>query len=648
MDEFKCSVCSNEGPFSKRQLKLAAERKTVRCTVCIDNKRTVDVPDATTMATTKSKNVKPDAAAAIDPPNAGENREKQSPAVAATSSNLTPPSPTSAPAARCLPDANDDPSVASSSNEAAGFSPMADAEEDDDEDDVGTTSLNALKHQIMGRRLRTMSDPEEDSEGDDDVETNVDLRKELACAICHDLLHQPVSLSCGHSFCHECVHWWMTHSRASSSSATTTSCPTCRASLPQVKKLGINTALRACVNKLFGAELKERRQLERERKRKATCGEQSGVHDRGYEELDRKSTRISLEGGTTKLSLQRSIRLDAEDQRMQLALALCGGGFNLTSFELVKRDNHEWSVQVVLALLTMEEDEVEDGGFPWMIGEDDDNDALVAKHVQHSFIEARARRSGSTTLNPLARRALKDGEVTFVLTKASLHKVEGLVFRDEKTGVELELLMPALGWNGIQEPKVGAAFANDKRHTTMSTMQSESDDEEQEGDYYDDEDDGFIVDEEDEEEEDDDDPCCMCRKGGDLMICDGGDLNEIEGCGRSFHVECVEREEVPPGDWVCEVCAMEHGMEGVGVKGHEFPDLGPDTEAAAAAVADKDGSGGTKKRVLDEEDSDEEAAPAHKKHKANDDNDNSKIDVKPPEPKKRMVILDDSSDDDDE
>jgi hypothetical protein len=62
------------------------------------------------------------------------------------------------------------------------------------------------------------------------------------------------------------------------------------------------------------------------------------------------------------------------------------------------------------------------------------------------------------------------------------------------------------------------------------------------------------------------------------MICDGGD--HLAGCGRSFHVACVDREEVPDGDWVCKRCANAFELD-VGVEGYEFPAEGQDGGARA-------------------------------------------------------------------
>ena len=50
---------------------------------------------------------------------------------------------------------------------------------------------------------------------------------------------------------------------------------------------------------------------------------------------------------------------------------------------------------------------------------------------------------------------------------------------------------------------------------------------------------------EDSGTENDDDECEICHKQGDLLICDGG--GKGGGCNKVFHVECINRDEIPPG-----------------------------------------------------------------------------------------------------
>jgi len=52
------------------------------------------------------------------------------------------------------------------------------------------------------------------------------LEDELSCPVCTDLFREPVLLSCGHSFCRQCIndHWTSSRSRT---------CPVCRQLSPQ-------------------------------------------------------------------------------------------------------------------------------------------------------------------------------------------------------------------------------------------------------------------------------------------------------------------------------------------------------------------------------------------------------------------------------
>ena len=56
---------------------------------------------------------------------------------------------------------------------------------------------------------------------------------------------------------------------------------------------------------------------------------------------------------------------------------------------------------------------------------------------------------------------------------------------------------------------------------------------------------GTQSDEEEESDEDDEGECQVCEKGGDLIVCDGGD--NVGGCGHMYHVHCVGRDMIPPG-----------------------------------------------------------------------------------------------------
>jgi len=262
-------------------------------------------------------------------------------------------------------------------------------------------SLDALKHQVMGRKLRTHDDHHSDEDDDDgkpaaqdfytcgNIKVSPALRSELQCAICHDVLLQPVSLLCGHSFCHECLDWWWqstqnNNNNNGNNSNNNTSCPTCRRAIliENTSKLGVNTALRACVQALLGNELQARIETLRQARKQATKGEHGGAHDAGYEVLVRADAEGWMKAGSSSSAgaaaggagggwlFRRSIVLDAEDQRMQLALGIwCDAASTAIHYS-----HSEQTLRVSLCLLTMEEDEVTDGGFPRVVHEDDEDD----------------------------------------------------------------------------------------------------------------------------------------------------------------------------------------------------------------------------------------------------------------------------------
>jgi RecJ-like exonuclease len=114
------------------------------------------------------------------------------------------------------------------------------------------------------------------------------------------------------------------------------------------------------------------------------------------------------------------------------------------------------------------------------------------------------------------------------------------------------------------------------------------------------EDDGFVVMEADEEEDyendyesedetnDEEGVCCLCQDGGYLIVCDGGD--NLEGCGRNFHLRCINRNAVPPGDWVCQTCASSF-KPNVGIEGHEFPIEGEEDGGDVTVEEEKEADG---------------------------------------------------------
>jgi hypothetical protein len=530
----------------------------------------------------------------------------------------------------------------------------------DEEADGMDISLNAIKRRVLGRDIETEYHHESPSNAVVDgspaniknlvqrsntmpLQGSSSLKAELSCAICYEVFYQPISLNCGHSFCRECLKWWLAHSHHHRASrphppppqqqqqheavvSQHEKCPTCRRGLLLLtcdddgggggaSSLGVNTALRACVATLFPAELEARVQAEVAAKKKATAGENGGAHSGGYvllTDLEESGwITVRRDAGAARFSLlsaRRSIVLDEEDQRMQLALSL-------------RREPHvssEGVVQVELCLLTMEEDEADDGGgFPLVVREEEDDEHFICLEERLlSCIEAKARIGGNfgakPTFVPIARRGgglgqqeeEEEGVVQFRIDVGgtpALEKAVAFCFRHEETGAELEIKLPA-GERPIDVDGSTSRETDNRRTTEAIKAGSENNEVEyvHSKDHVSNldefEDDGFVVMEEDEEEDyennyeseeethDEEDVCCLCQDGGDLIVCDGGD--NLEGCGRNFHVRCIKRKAVPPGDWVCQTCANSFEFN-VGIEGHEFAIEGEEDGGGAAVEEEK-------------------------------------------------------------
>ena len=549
-----CSVCGNNGPFSVRQLKRKG--KQARCSQCIqdnigsppekvpeESERKADTSIMVVASNNKRKR--------IYFSDGGSVSRESSP----------------------------------SSSSSSTSSPSSSMEQ------VMDVSLNDIKRNVLGRLLQTNDRPDHESTTNNDDEliddANIEnLRKDLTCAICHEIFHSPVSLCCGHSFCHDCVHWWLQRSN---------SCPTCRSKLTATKEasIGINTALRACVTTLFQEEVRQREQADFRAKQKAISGEHGGAHSKGYESIE------ALEDALWKnvqnrfnLSARRSIVMDANDQRMQLAMAIHGD----EPIEFVQaRNGKNGELHVTLCLLTMEEDEASDvDGFPLIVKEDDSALIVTEDRFQYSFVEATARIGGTVPMSnvPISRIGMRQGLVHFHidLGTPALQNAVSIYFRDEETGVELEVRVPPPRSSSGIDPNRDTELSQ-LEEGNLSGMLSDNEDlimnRSVDLDKF--EDDGFVVNSSDEEDFEDDsdssgiglsddntgnddeqhieDVCVICMDGGELMVCDGGD--KLPGCGKSFHIECVGRDVVPPGDWVCEKCANAGGIN-VGIEGFEF------------------------------------------------------------------------------
>jgi hypothetical protein len=532
---------------------------------------------------------------------------------------------------------------------AGKWSPMQSEEDRSDDDnnddndsdnDNNEVSLEAIKKKTLGRKVKSIYDVDSpaaaanmnnDDNNDQskmimDVTSFTDgktaanhLRQDLTCPICHDRLYNPASLLCGHSFCQTCLVWWLNELGIQTDDANdseeedceeannTGTCPTCRHALPPRQKgmplFRVNTALKACLDTLYGVEMNQRRMAEVERKHKAIKGEGGGLHQRGTEEIvtlteegeadvrnrnemtDEANGWVylnSAESGyvgnyATKISIRRNVVMDDCDQRYQLSMGMTKCVYSRTATSRV--------IDVELCLIAMEEDEVESGGFPAIIMEGSDDEALICAGNDrvHTCIQSSAilipalektekAAFGAALINeteklkevPLSRGMIgRDGNVRFRIdVKKILDNAKGedgtqqmelvkLRFSHLDTSVVLELRLPKDDMNGdTAECNIdfGVAESNAKNDASRFLLDDKDDEEEEQmpNEY---EDDGFVVNDSDEESdegaESDNDECGICHNGGDLLVCDGGDHGG--GCGKSYHVECINRDTVPEG-----------------------------------------------------------------------------------------------------
>lgn len=225
------------------------------------------------------------------------------------------------------------------------------------------------------------------------------LRNDFTCLICHEIVYPPVGLMCGHTFCQPCIDWWFDHDQ-------TGRCPTCRRTVipnnnnrqrhdddgegfSSRSNTTPNLALKACIMAMFGSEIVVR--LQNKKLLRKPKGERGGAHCAGYQiiselrdetwhyvatstttttvatmtsDADFNTTASSTSkcnrpasGIKSFVQIRRSVVLDADDQRMQLALAVYQKPIKEIRAKNDDDDNYNGSsrgcFRVQLCLLTM-------------------------------------------------------------------------------------------------------------------------------------------------------------------------------------------------------------------------------------------------------------------------------------------------------
>jgi len=96
----------------------------------------------------------------------------------------------------------------------------------------------------------------------ENVPAEDDIPESLLCSICFDLLYNPVSVECGHTFCRICIE---EHCHTCIKNKVPPDCPLCRGTLPQKQAQGqqqwtINITLRDIIEKLYPEDYAARNQ----------------------------------------------------------------------------------------------------------------------------------------------------------------------------------------------------------------------------------------------------------------------------------------------------------------------------------------------------------------------------------------------------
>ena len=457
-------------------------------------------------------------------------------------------------------------------------------------------SCVALKEEIMGRSFKMKdygdnmtglpkSNNDSDLDGDDTsystrssvrittekewvditqkVHVTSTMRDQLTCAICEKIMDEPSSLICGHSFCNGCIKSWI-FDHEHEDGAQNWKCPSCGQRMPiTCEDIRVNIALNTCIRAIFGDGGHSPAEKE---------GAKRSIFSPSENQIDFKVIKdlnilpwVKVKELTTcdiMIMLRRTIVLDNQDKHMQIAMGLYQCDPIIPS---VVWDNNGFVV-ITLCLLTMEEDEVDDSGFPIILGLHSNRHLLVTEErlcgeVGVTYNKDKLRLNESTMAEQQLER---NGLVTFhfELKTGGEEETTEVLFLHQVTGLELQLKfyrenMDTLKGDKGREISIESEIQGVAQAHRVNSM----------------EEDDFIVRDESDETESYSDVCCLCGGDGTMIVCDGG--SNLTGCGCYFHIECVQRDMIPAGDWICKGCANGIGFN-AGVEGHEFKeeDLG--------------------------------------------------------------------------
>jgi len=271
----------------------------------------------------------------------------------------------------------------------------------------------------------------------------------------------------------------------------------------------------------------------------------------------------------TQFRATRSIVVECAHPTMRLALACALDTRNLAAGGYCALEMY---------MLTMEEDEYADGGFPWLVGiptrEAQSNDHRDKDEVAEDFSLVHTRYRSEVVVHVAARGHLWEARAQLRCGEAALERVPlgpepgevTLTVQDPTSSASISLLLHL-------RP---ARSSGDSSHS-----EEDQDTEGEEEGLSEFEDDGFVVMDSDQEEEedyegggeedaDDEDgdlrsevendhqhePCAICGlptepnvASNPILLCDG--------CDDEVHLHCAGLNVVPDGDWYCPTCSGE-------------------------------------------------------------------------------------------